>query len=82
MIVHLVMIANHNYYAKRKFFTNLGMNDTVVPTRGRLKERGLIESTSLETPGIYKLTRAGELMIELLREAGLVEQYEELMTET
>ena len=69
MIFHLMIIAKEQADT-RKDLIDAGLTDTTVPTRCRLKARGLIVSTDPDYPGIYELTRAGELMVELLKEAG------------
>lgn len=79
MIVCLCQIARQEPYADD--LRELGLYDTAVPTNRRLSERGLIESRNPKLPGVYTLTRAGELVLELLQIAGLASQPDPARTE-
>jgi hypothetical protein len=75
MIICLIAFANQR---KPGDYGNVlraaGLRDTFVGTARSLAERGLIEAPDKRWPGIYNLTRAGELTVSLLMEAGMVER--------
>lgn len=77
MIVVLVSIANKRHATGKQTLRLIGLPDTSVSTARRLEDRGLIHAPDPKYPGRYDLTRVGELVIELLREAGLVQSIEE-----
>jgi hypothetical protein len=49
-------------------------DNTVGATRA-LKRRGLVKAVDPKFPGYVRPTRAGELVVELLKEAGIVSKY-------
>ena len=74
MIVSLVAI--HNQRKPGEFGNALrfaGLRDTAVDTNRRLADRGLIVAPDPKFPGLYEITSAGSLVVELLKEAGLVQ---------
>jgi hypothetical protein len=77
MIVVLVSVANKRHATGKQSLRLVGLSDTSVSTARRLEERGILYAPNPEWPGRYELTRAGELVVELLREAGLVQSVEE-----
>lgn len=50
---------------------DIGRNDTVGPARS-LQRRGLVYAPDRKWPGVYRLTSAGEHVLELLKIAGVV----------
>ena len=79
MIFHLLWLSESQHVCGRSHLTLAGLTDTTVPTRGRLAARGLVYSPDPNFPGNYKLTRAGELVVELIKEAGLDEEFKEVI---
>lgn len=77
MIVMLVSVANKRHATGVQSLRLVGLRDTSVDTGRRLEDRGLVYAPNPEWPGRYELTRAGEIVVELLREAGLVQSIEE-----
>ena len=73
MVIALAAIAGYADRYDKKTYIALGSYDTAVTSARCLKDRGLVYSYDPEKPGLYKLTKAGELVIELLKEAGLIE---------
>lgn len=59
-----------------------GGYSTEVPTRHRLAQRGLVIAPDPHWPGVYETTRAGDLVFELLQEAGLTQEYEKALEQT
>lgn len=77
MITVLVSVANKRHATGKQSLRLVGLSDTSVSTAQRLEERGLLYAPEAQWPGRYELTRAGELVLDLLREAGLVQSVEE-----
>lgn len=74
MIVSLVAIANQKTPGQYgNALRAVGLRDTAVDTNRRLEERGLIVAPDPKFPGLYEITSAGKLVVELLKEAGLVQ---------
>lgn len=79
MILCLVDIAEKRYL-ERKFYQALGLNDYFIGSYRNLEERGLVTykdpgpMTAMSKEHPYSLTRAGELVLELLKEAGMVQE--------
>jgi len=71
MIISLVSIA-HGDRMRMDVFRHLGMVDCSCVSAKALEHRGLIVAPDTEFPGLYELTKAGELTLELLKEADLV----------
>lgn len=74
MIVSLVAIANQKTPGQYGNALRVaGLRDTAVDTNRRLEDRGLIVAPDPKYPGLYEITSAGKLVVELLKEAGLVQ---------
>lgn len=74
MIITLAQIAGHAEKYERDVFVAFGGFDTAVTSGRALEERGLVYGFNPERPGMYRLTKAGEHVLELLKIAGLIEQ--------
>ncbi len=71
MIIALVSIHSGDR-SRMDVFRYLGMVDSSCTSAAALLHRGLVYAPDLKWPGVFKLTRAGELLMELLEEADLV----------
>ena len=76
MIIALVSIHSGDR-SKMDVFKLLGMVDSSYTSAAALKYRGLVIAPDPEFPGVFELTQAGELVLKLLGEAGLVHNIEE-----
>lgn len=77
MILVLGQIATNTHCTgRRDIYVAFGGHDTYVTSGRCLKDRGLIYSPDKEHPGLYELTEAGALVVELLRVAGLIQKIE------
>lgn len=79
MIARLISVANGDVPSTVRIYPAMGFNNLAVPAGQALKRRGLVYAPDPELPGAYKLTRAGELAVEMLREAGIAQTYEEAL---
>lgn len=71
MITILASIRRGDYFMSHHELRAKGCSDTAVPSARHLRERGLIEPCP---DRLFRVTRAGELVLELLVEADLVER--------
>ena len=76
MIVVLSDIGNKNEAPHCDTFRALGMRSTQIIGMNGLIDRGLAYAPDPKWRGVLKLTKAGELVFELLKVAGLVERVE------
>lgn len=79
MIVTLVIVMNDDYWEEdrvysRDIYACYGAPEWYVPGIKALNRRGLVYAPDKKQPGIVKLTKAGELVVELLKEAGLIQK--------
>ena len=79
MIIALVSIANGDRM-RMDVFRHLNMVDSSYNAAEALRRRGLIEFLNSTLPGIFTLTQAGKLTLELLKEADLVCDIETALT--
>jgi hypothetical protein len=76
MIITLGHIATNTHCRGSGLYRAFGVADTYVPCVNRLLERGLVHSPDKELPGRVELTEPGELVVQLLRMAGLLEKFD------